>query len=142
MCTCYCVFLVWPTKFENFLDFDAKHVCCLSFFWDIKRKSCFGGSRINTCVFGKHFISYSCIFLIKSNALRSYSTEIGLFFKNLIFQNFDRSKLFFDRSKMFLKSLKSFWLVRSVLDWFGSIEGIFDRSNLFFDQSKIGLMSF
>ena len=90
----------------------------------------------------KHFISYSCIFYIKVNALRSFWANLIKFSKFQFFQIFDRSTLFFDRSKMFLKSLQSLCVFRSVLDWYWINRRIFDRSNLFFDRSKIGMTSF
>ena len=42
-------------------------------------------ARFKTCVFEKHFISYSCILFIKFNALRSLYTKLLCFFKNLFF---------------------------------------------------------
>ena len=126
----------------KFLEIDAEHVCLFDFFWGIERKVWFEKSGLNSCVFGKHLISYSCIFLIKFNALRGGCTKIGCFSKNSFFQNFDRSKIIFDRSKMFQFQFKSFWLTRSIYTVFGSIEAIFDRSNVIFDQSKIVLVLF
>ena len=134
-----CVFGLTNQVWE-FLEIDAEHVCLFEFFfWDIKWKSCFGRSGLNTYVFEKHFISYSCILFIKSNALRSFWSKMIDFSKLCFFQNFDQSKVIFDRSKMFKTQYKSFWLARSVQACFGSIEGIFDRSNVIFDRSKIVL---
>ena len=75
--------LVWPTKFENFWKLMQNMFACLSFFFlGIERKFWFEKSGLNSCVFGKHLISYSCIFLIKINALRGGCTKIGCFSKN------------------------------------------------------------
>ena len=56
----------------------------------------FGKSRFKTCVFGKHFILYSCILFIIFNALRSFFKNQVIFSKLLFFQNFNCSNLFFD----------------------------------------------
>ena len=90
----------------------------------------FGKTGFKTCVFEKHFISYSCMWFIKFNALRSFYIILLCFSKNWFFQNFDQSKL---RLKMFV----SLCLFQSVLDWCWINQSIFDWSNLFFNRSKI-----
>ena len=68
-----------------------------------------GKTGFKTCVFEKHFISFSCILFIKFNALRSFCTKLFCFFKIFFFQNFNRLNLFFNQSKIiqrfFLKHL-------------------------------------
>ena len=77
----------------------------------------FGRSWLNSSVFEKLFVSYSCIFfLIKQFALRSFYIKMLCFSKIWFLQTFDRSNLFFDQSNLF-----------------------FDQSNQFFDQSKLWL---
>ena len=79
-----------------FLEIDAEHVCLFDFFLGyIERKVWFEKSGLNSCVFGKHLISYSCIFLIKFNALRGGCTEIGVFFKKFIFPEFRSIEAYF-----------------------------------------------
>ena len=51
-------------------------------------KLVFGRSRLNSSVFKKLLISYSCISFIKYYALRSFLHKIALFFKNLFFPDF------------------------------------------------------
>ena len=53
----------------------------------------FGKTGFNSCVFEKHFISYSCILFLKFNALKSFCIKLLCFSKLWFFQNFDRSKL-------------------------------------------------
>ena len=69
-------------------------------------KSFFGRSGLNSNVFEKLYISYSCILFIKQCALRSFYIKMLCFSKNLFFQIFNRSNLLLDRSKMRLK----FWI--------------------------------
>ena len=73
-----------------FLEFYAKHICCLREWIENLN---FGKTRFKTCVFEKHFISYSCILFIKFNALRSFCTKLLWFFKKNFF-----SKISFDRT--------------------------------------------
>ena len=49
----------------------------------------FWKTGFKTCVFEKHFISYSCMWFIKFNALRSFCIILLCFSKNWFFQNFD-----------------------------------------------------
>ena len=65
----------------------------------------FGRSWLNSSVFEKLFISYSCIFYIKQCDLRSFCIKMLCFSKIWFFQTFDRSNLFFDQSKLRLKFL-------------------------------------
>ena len=48
----------------------------------------FGRSGLNSSVFEKFLISYSCISFIKLCALRSFCIKMLFFFKNLIFPDF------------------------------------------------------
>ena len=51
-------------------------------------KLVFGRSGLNSSVFEKLLISYSCISFMKYYALRSFLHKIALFFKNLFFLDF------------------------------------------------------
>ena len=82
----------------------------------------FGKIGFKKSVFEKHFISYSCILLIKYFALRSLCIKLLCFSKNWFFQNFHRSNLFLDRSKLRLKFLDWFCVFRSIEPMFWSIE--------------------
>ena len=57
-----------------------------------------------TCVFEKHFISYSCIIFIKYNALRSFCTKLLWFFKNLFFLEFRLIEPIFRSIKIAIKN--------------------------------------
>ena len=74
-----------------------------------------------TCVFEKHFISYSCIIFIKYNALRSFCTKLLWFFKNLFFLEFRLIEPVFRSIKIAIKifglSMPDSIDVRSILDW-------------------------
>ena len=48
----------------------------------------FGRSGLNSSVFKRLLISYSCISFMKHNALRSFLHKIALFFKNLFFPDY------------------------------------------------------
>ena len=65
----------------------------------------FGRSGLNSSVFEKLFVSYSCIFFLKQCALRSFCIKMLCFSKIWFFQTFDRSNLFFNQSKLRLKFL-------------------------------------
>ena len=78
----------------------------------------FGRSGLNSSVFEKLFISYSCIFFIKQYALRSFCIKMLCFSKIWFFQNFDRSNLFFNQSKLRLKFLVWVCLTRLMFDQF------------------------
>ena len=124
-----CVFGL-TNQIWKFLEFYAKHIWCLREWIENLN---FGKIGFKTCVFEKYFLSYSRMWFIKFNALRSFCIILLCLKKkkrNWVFQNFDRSKL---RLKMFV-SLCLFW---SVLDWCWINQSIFDQSNLFFDRSKI-----
>ena len=134
-----CVILVWPTKFENFLNL-MKNVFKA---WKFKKNWLkiflffLGKLGSKQVFFEKHFISYSCILFLNFNALRSFCRKLLCFSKICVFQIFNQLNLFFDWSKMQLK----FWFEPNRFDRYsiGSrlIEGIFDQSNLIFDRSKI-----
>ena len=109
----------------KFLEFYAKHIWCLRE-WIENLNFRKTGSK--TCVFEKHFISYSCMWFINFNALWSFCIILLCFSKNRFFQNFNLLKLFFDRSKLRLKMFVSLCLFRLVLDQskhFRPIESIF-----------------
>ena len=73
----------------------------------------FGRSELNSSVFEKLYISYSCILFIKQCALRSFCIKMLCFSKNCFFQIFDRSNLLLNRSKMWQKiRFESAWLDR------------------------------
>ena len=77
----------------------------------------FGRSYLNSSVFVKFFVSYSCIFFIKQCALRNFCIKMLYFSKFWFFQTFDRSNLFFDQSKLRLKFLVWVCLTRLMFDW-------------------------
>ena len=54
-----------------------------------------GKTRFKTCVFEKHFISYSCILFIKFNALRSFCTKFALIFQKLVFSRISIDRTYF-----------------------------------------------
>ena len=64
-----------------FLDFDANWL----------KKLIFIGSELNSSVFEKLLISYSCISFMKHYALRSFCIKLLCFSKISFFQIFDRS---------------------------------------------------
>ena len=77
----------------------------------------FGRSRLNSRVFEKLFISYSCILFIKHCALRSFCIKMLCFSKNWFFQIFDQSNLLLDWLKLRLKTwFESAWLDRCSID--------------------------
>ena len=61
-------------------------------------------TRFKTCVFEKHFISYSCIIFIKYNALRSFCTKLLWFFKILFFLEFRSIKPIFRSIEIVIKN--------------------------------------
>ena len=70
----------------------------------------FGRSGLNSRVFEKLFISYSCILFIKYYTLRSFCIKLLYFSKNCVFHIFNLSNLFLDQSKMRLKfCFESVW---------------------------------
>ena len=111
--------------FENWGQIDWKFI--------------FGRSGLNSWVFEKLFILYSCILFIKYYALGSFCIKMLYFSKNLIFPDFRSIELVARSIKIAIKNLVWICLARLVLD---QSNVIFDRSNLFFDQSKIGLKVF
>ena len=80
----------------------------------------FGRSGLNSSVFEKLFISYSCFFFffIKQCALRSFYIKMLCFSKIWFFQTFDRLNLFFDQSILRLKFLVWVYLTRLMFDQF------------------------
>ena len=83
-------------------------------------KLLFGRSRLNSSVFEKLFVSYSCIFFIKQCALRSFCIKMLSFFKYLIFPNFRSIEPVFRSIEIAIKifglSLPDSINVRSILD--------------------------
>ena len=78
--------------------------------------------EFKTCVLKKHFISYSCIFISYLQCFEVCLQKSGYFSKQMFFQIFDWSNLFFDQSKSFLKFFMSLCLVRLIETVFRSIE--------------------
>ena len=82
----------------------------------------FGRSGLNSSVFEKLFISYSCILFIIKRALRSFCIKMLCFSKIWFFQTFDRLNELVFRSieiaiKIFGLSLPDSIDIRSILDW-------------------------
>ena len=75
----------------------------MSFEDKLFKKLVFGRSGLNSSVFEKLYISYSCILSIKQCDLRSFYIKMLYFSKNYFFQIFDRSNLLLNRSKMWQK---------------------------------------
>ena len=99
----------------------------------------FGKFGFKTCVFKKHFISYSCILFTKFNTLRSFYNILLGFSKKKFLEifwlgsmHFDRSKLFFDQSKLHLKFLGWFCVFRSIETNFRSIKNHIESFFFFF----------
>ena len=133
MYTLLSVILLWPSKIKNLLILmqNMFNVWELGTKWF---KILFLEDRLNSKVFEKLFISYSCILFIKHCALRSICIKKFIFPD---FRSIDRICLSTDWKcdKIFgynLSSSISAWLVldRSKL--------IFDWSNLTFNRFKIG----
>ena len=76
-----------------------------------------------TCVFQKHFISYSCILFIKFNALWSFCTKLLWFFKNLFFPEFRSIESIFRSIEIAIKN-------------FGHSLSVSIDARLILDQSK------
>ena len=92
----------------------------------------FGKIGFKTCVFEKHFISYSCTWFIKFNALRSFCIILLCFSKKLIFPEFRLIEIVFRSIKIAIKSVcESLFvsigaqLVLDQLKYFRPIESIF-----------------
>ena len=82
-----------------------------------------GKTGFKTCVFEKHFISYSCIFFLKFNALRSFYIKLVYFFKNLFFPEF--------------RSIEpAFWSIEIAIKNFGQPLSVSIDAWLILDQSK------
>ena len=78
----------------------------------------FGRFGLNSSVFEKLFITYSCIFFLKQCVLRSFCIKMLCFSKIWFFQNFDRLNLFFDQSKLRLKFFVWVCLTRLMFNQF------------------------
>ena len=83
-----CVILLWPSKIicSMILMQNMFNVWVVGD--KLIQKCVFGRSGLNTSIFEKHFISYSCIIFIKYYALRSFCIKLLCFFKILVFPNF------------------------------------------------------
>ena len=111
-----CVILLWPSKI----------ICSLILIqnmfnvWVVEdkliQKNFFGRSGLNTSVFEKYFISYSCILFIKYYALRSFCIKLLCFLKIWVFQIFNQSSVIFDQSKNSIFFKSCFCLTRLVFD--------------------------
>ena len=97
----------------------------------------FGRFGLNSRVFEKLFISYSCILFIQHCVL-SFCIKILCFSKKLIFPDFRSIELVAQLIKIAIKklglNLSSLITARLTLD---QSNVIFDRLNLIFDRSKI-----
>ena len=82
-----------------------------------------GKTGFKTCVFEKHFISYSCILFIKFNAMRSFCTKLLCFFKKKIFPEFRLIKPIFQSIEIAIKN-------------FGQPLSVSIDAQLILDQSK------
>ena len=88
-------------------------------------KFVFGRFGLNSMVFEKLFISYSCILFIKHCALKTLCIKMLCFSKIWFFQIFNRSNLLLNRLKLRLKIwFESTWLDHCSIDA-GSIEYVF-----------------
>ena len=77
----------------------------------------FGRSGLNSSVFEKLFILYSCILFIKHCSLKSFCIKMICFSKIWFFQIFYRLNLLLDQSKLWLKIwFESAWLDRCSID--------------------------
>ena len=83
----------------------------------------FGKTGFKTCVFEKHFISYSCILFLIFNASRSFCTKLVCFFKKKIFPEFRSIELVFRSIEITIKN-------------FGQPLSILIDARLILDQSK------
>ena len=117
-----CVFRSDQPSLKLLWVFVQKHILCLRILKEIGWKSNFEKTAFKTCVLEKHFISYLCIFISYIQCFEVCFQKSGYFSKNMFFQIFDWSNLFFDQSKSFLKFLVSHCLVRLIELVFRSIE--------------------
>ena len=113
-----CVILLWPTKIKSLLILmqNMFNVWDLRFRDKLIENFVFGRSGLNSRVFEKLFISYSCILFIMQCVLRSFCIKMLSFSENLFFQIFDWSNLLLERSKLRLKILVWICLARLMLD--------------------------
>ena len=138
-----CVFLVWPTKFENSLNLMQNMFNVWEFKENWLKILILGKLGFIHVFFEKHFISYSCILFLKFNALRSFYIKLLCFSKLcFFFPEFQTIKPIFWSIEIAIKILVSLCLFRSVLNCLWINWSIFDRSNLFFDQLKITMRVF
>ena len=137
-----CVILVWPTKFENSLNYMQNVFETWKF-----QENCltilFLGKLGSKQMFLKNISSHTHAFLcIKFNALMSFCINLLCFSIFFFFKEFWSIKLVSRLIEITIKILVSLYLFQSVLDWCWINRSIFDRSNLFFDQSKVVLRFF
>ena len=119
----WCLILFWPSKIENSLILMHNMFNVWVVEDKLIKKCVFGRSELNTSVFEKHFILYSCILFIKYYALRSFSIKLLCFSKIWVFQIFDRSSVIFDQSKN-----SSFFKSSFFLTWLVFYRCLIDRS--------------
>ena len=101
-------------------------------------KIVFGRFGLNSSVFEKLFVSYSCpffSFFFKQCALRSFCIKMLCFSKIWFFQTFYRLNLFFDQLKLRLKFLVWVCLTRLMFDRFSIDHNWKIFSFYVFDQS-------
>ena len=123
-----CVFS-WTNQVWKFLEFYAKHIWCLREWIENLN---FGKTGFKTCFFEKHFISYSCMWFIKFNTLRSFCIILLCFSKNYFFPEFWPIEFVFRLIEIAIKNVCESLSVsigaRLVLDQskhFRSIESVF-----------------
>ena len=87
-----CVILLWPFKIKNSLILMQNVFNVWVFEDKLVEKLVFGRPGLNTSVFEKLLISYSCISFINQCALRSFCI------KCFVFQKFDFSRFLIDRT--------------------------------------------
>ena len=124
-----CVILLWPSKiiWSLILMQNMFNV------WVVEdkliQKCVFGRSGLNTSVFEKHFISYSCILFIKYYVLRSFCLKLLCFSKFWFFfrSSIDRVWFSINRKILDFSSLAPAWL-----DWYSIDVQLIETENFQF----------
>ena len=83
--------MVWPTTFEKYFKFYAKLFCCFKKKGRLFKIKIFGKLEnlwFKTCVLGKHFISYSCIFISYIQCFEVSFQKNQVFFSKKFFFEF------------------------------------------------------
>ena len=132
LCTCYCVCFLFVQPSLKIPWFLCKTYLMFEILREWIENLNFGKTGFKTCVFEKHFISYSCTWFIKFNALRSFCIILLCFSKKLIFPEFRLIEIVFWSIKIAIKSvceslfvLIGAQLVLNQLKYFRPIESIF-----------------